>query len=328
MPSSSKIMTPRVLLYRSGALGDTLLCLPALDALRHAYPGAHIAFAAHPAYAAPLLGAGRIDSLLDSGGPPFHLLHTEPVMSPPEGDDELDSLLKDFNTIILFTRDPDGTTARRLAAIEGAETRIAHPFPPEGSQRHIAEWGLLSAHAAPKANISISDITPLTQSIKIQSDANDSLKRIGVPESPLLAIHPGGGGQPKWPPLATLISLARQYCHTSGAAPLLITGPADEAPTTGFEKAWGSQTLRLESPPLEVLSAILARASAYIGGDSGVTHLAALSGTPTLALFGPASNPARWAPINPRGPSGAVWIPWDNANDAIKNLDEITDLTE
>ncbi len=39
-------MNERILFYRLGALGDTLLTLPALDALRLRYPGAHITLAA------------------------------------------------------------------------------------------------------------------------------------------------------------------------------------------------------------------------------------------------------------------------------------------
>jgi heptosyltransferase III len=60
-----------------------------------------------------------------------------------------------------------------------------------------------------------------------------------------------------------------------------------------------------EDPPLKgavviedlyELACWLARASLYIGNDSGITHLAAAVGTPVLALFGPASNPAVWGP--------------------------------
>jgi heptosyltransferase-3 len=40
----------------------------------------------------------------------------------------------------------------------------------------------------------------------------------------------------------------------------------------------------------------LAKAGLYVGNDSGITHLAAAVGTPVLALFGPASDPAVWAP--------------------------------
>ena len=43
------------------------------------------------------------------------------------------------------------------------------------------------------------------------------------------------------------------------------------------------------------MACFLARARLYIGNDSGITHLAAAVGTPTLAIFGP-SNPAIWAP--------------------------------
>jgi heptosyltransferase-3 len=43
------------------------------------------------------------------------------------------------------------------------------------------------------------------------------------------------------------------------------------------------------------LACFLARARLYIGNDSGITHLAAAVGTPTLAIFGP-TNPDIWAP--------------------------------
>ena len=39
----------------------------------------------------------------------------------------------------------------------------------------------------------------------------------------------------------------------------------------------------------------LAQARVYIGNDSGISHLAAAVGTPTIVLFGP-TNPAVWAP--------------------------------
>ena len=48
--------------------------------------------------------------------------------------------------------------------------------------------------------------------------------------------------------------------------------------------------------PLRVLGAVLAEAGLFVGNDSGVSHLAAASGTPTLALFGP-TDPAQWSPV-------------------------------
>jgi ADP-heptose:LPS heptosyltransferase len=59
-----------------------------------------------------------------------------------------------------------------------------------------------------------------------------------------------------------------------------------------------------------VLGALLSRAGAYLGNDSGISHLAAAWGAPTLSLFGP-TDPAVWAPLGPRSralrsPSGTL----------------------
>jgi heptosyltransferase III len=51
-------------------------------------------------------------------------------------------------------------------------------------------------------------------------------------------------------------------------------------------------------PDLMDLARFIGGASLYIGNDSGITHLAAATGVPTLALFGPTS-PQIWAPRNP-----------------------------
>ncbi len=52
----------------------------------------------------------------------------------------------------------------------------------------------------------------------------------------------------------------------------------------------------IEGLDLPQLAALLARAKAYLGNDSGVTHLAAAVGVPTVALFGP-TLPDVWAPL-------------------------------
>ena len=53
--------------------------------------------------------------------------------------------------------------------------------------------------------------------------------------------------------------------------------------------------------PLRVLGAALSRAGLFLGNDSGVAHLAAASGAPTLALFGP-TDPALWSPVGRQVP--------------------------
>ena len=464
-------MTGRILLYRSGALGDTLLTLPALDALRRRHPGAEITLAAHPPYAAPLLGAGRADALLDAGAPPFHLLR-----QPPDPADALSRLLRGFELIVLLARDPGGAAAARLRALEIPQYRIADPIAPQDFSGHAAEWSL-RAIPPPSANISkqiwptcaetrpdaakdpqtppsaarhsetrpdaardaqtpptgpqsedprsenIRDLThadtsqpagsrlgfsrsgatrtetgsghastkpgtqastqpgtplrgstpsndspgiqaldqastkpspqpgiqlktlcqtdkiqidapkymsghintgiqidPLMQTDKIQADALKYLLERINPQKPYFTVHPGGGGRPKWPPTAALAAIARRLVRETGLAPLLIQGHADAAPAAAFEEIWPEPLPRLESPRLDLLSAILARAAAHLGGDSGVTHLAALSGAPALALMGPPlvgpTDPARWAPIGAR----TAWVYWDQLDEGAEIL--------
>ena len=51
---------------------------------------------------------------------------------------------------------------------------------------------------------------------------------------------------------------------------------------------------------LPEVAACLARCALFVGNDSGLMHLAAAAGTPTLGLFGPTSA-AEYAPAGPRG---------------------------
>ncbi|HSW50494.1 MAG TPA: glycosyltransferase family 9 protein, partial [Bryobacteraceae bacterium] len=67
---------------------------------------------------------------------------------------------------------------------------------------------------------------------------------------------------------------------------------------------------------LHELACRLAQARLYIGNDSGITHLAAASGVPVLALFGP-TDPAVWAP---RGPNVRV-IATERPGESMEQID-------
>ena len=73
-----------------------------------------------------------------------------------------------------------------------------------------------------------------------------------------------------------------------------VLGPAEEK-----TPAWPGAVVAREWP-LRLLGAALSRAGLFLGNDSGVAHLAAASGAPTLTLFGP-TDPALWAPVGSLG---------------------------
>ncbi len=313
-------MNERILVYRLGALGDTLLTLPALDALRLRYPGVHITLAAHPGYAAPLKDAGRVEAVLDAGSVPFHLLH----QTPPAGEDELDRLLARFSIAILFARDPEEAVARRLNLNFPGKWLVSSPFPPEKDEVHTASW-LCRSLKPLGVSSGASATAPLQPSPDSREEARRLLRGMALDNSPILGIHPGGGGRAKWPPPETLARIAKDYCRKSPAGPFLnpqpflIRGPADGEACGAFLGQWGDSLPILETSRLEVLAGALAETDAYLGGDSGVTHLAALCGAPALALFGPASSSVQWAPVGGR----CKWIFWDQAEKGAELLGEL-----
>ncbi len=108
-------------------------------------------------------------------------------------------------------------------------------------------------------------------------------------------LHPGSGSARKNRPAGELAELARR----APRPPVVIAGPADERPVAEFLSALGREVeVRREPDPLS-LARFLAGARAFVGHDSGPTHLAAALGIPTAALF-TASDPALWAPRGPR----------------------------
>jgi hypothetical protein len=115
-----------------------------------------------------------------------------------------------------------------------------------------------------------------------------------VPSEEIL-VHPGSGSSRKnWPPerFAAVIRALGQPAR-------LIVGEADAQSAATVEASLGQSVAKLHHPPLEVLARHLAGCQAYLGNDSGVSHLAGLVGARTVALFGP-TPAAVWHPLGPR----------------------------
>jgi len=105
-----------------------------------------------------------------------------------------------------------------------------------------------------------------------------------VPRERFAVIHPFSGSPRKNWPLDKFRRLARGLERTR---PVQWCAGSEDPRLEG--------AVRIED--LYELACWLARASLYIGNDSGITHLAAAVGTPVLALFGP-TDPAVWGPRN------------------------------
>ena len=200
------------------------------------------------------------------------------------------------STLVSALRDHDWAIAytRTLALSAGLATFVprvvTHDPDPPASAEHASRW---LARPLQSLGLSAEEAPPSCRPGPNESLPSDELLS-RLPER-FLAVHPGSGSATKnWPAqrFAALIDAL-----AAGEAWLLVEGPADEAsaaPLRGLPRA-----VLARDRPLRSLGALLGHAGLYVGNDSGVTHLAAAWGAPTLALFGP-TDPAVWGPVGER----------------------------
>jgi ADP-heptose:LPS heptosyltransferase len=109
-----------------------------------------------------------------------------------------------------------------------------------------------------------------------------------------VVIHPGAGSPRKRWPLEKFLALAERLA-AGGRPPEFVTGPAEE----DLAGRLARRGIAIHRPAdASALLDRLRQAAACIGNDSGVSHLAAWIGRPTVAIFGP-TDPVRWRPIGP-----------------------------
>ena len=121
----------------------------------------------------------------------------------------------------------------------------------------------------------------------------------GLPDDgrPVVAFAPGAVGPSKRWPVAYFAELA-QKLTAQGLAVWVLGSPTETPLATEIAAAAGPAAHSLTSPDLRNAVLALKLASAMVSNDSGLVHVSAAIGTPTVGIFGPTS-PWHWAPLNP-----------------------------
>jgi heptosyltransferase-2 len=124
-----------------------------------------------------------------------------------------------------------------------------------------------------------------------------------APNRRTIAVHLGSQGLDfrRWP-LERFVQFAERVRRQGTAeASIILTGTAPERPLISafIEKYSGHAVDASEARSLEQTAALLQRCSLLVSNDTGIMHLGAAMGTPTVGLFGP-NSPRYWAPIGPR----------------------------
>ena len=281
----------RILVIRGGAIGDFILTLPALKALRDALPRAHVEILGHKHIA--VLAENRfyaqaVRSIEYAPLARFFVSNSElPV--------ELADYFGSFDSIISYLYDPDRVFETNLRRC-GANNLICGPARIVENAGHAARQ---LARPVEQLGIKVAD---LDERIFIsKEDRQVARKFLPTPLRPVMAIHPGSGSRRKNWPIENWIALMSERSELSNsethASLIVVGGEADKAEIEQLETERRQRRVCFaKSLPLPHLACLLEN-STFIGHDSGISHLAAAAGASCILLFGP-TDPHVWAPTN------------------------------
>ena len=288
----------RILVIRGGAIGDFILSLPALKALREAYPHAHIEILGYKhiaVLAENRVYAQAVRSIEYAALSSFFARNSDLPA-------ELVNYFASFDLIISYLYDPDGIFQSNLRRC-GVENLLCGPAKIVENSGHAARQ---LARPIEELGISVVDLAEkIFPSIEDRQFAQEFLRPLS---RPIIAVHPGSGSEEKNWPLQNWVALfsrtgglptVERERERQGKRPSLvvISGEADKAQTAQLEREWKDRDVRFAKDlPLPHLAAVLEH-SIFVGHDSGISHLAAAAGANCVLVFGP-TDPNIWAPRN------------------------------
>jgi ADP-heptose:LPS heptosyltransferase len=267
---------PRLLVLRALGLGDLLAGVPALRALRRAYPRHELVLAA-PAGLEPVAAAtGAVDRLLPAAAPgravPRSLDWSGP---PPDVAVDLHGNGPPSHRLLMALR-----PLRLLAfAHPGTPEVDGPPWYPEEHERD--RWcRLLGAYGI--------DADP--------GDVHLPRPDTASPAPGAVVLHPGAGSPARCWPVERYAAVATEL-RAQGFR-VVVTGGAGEGDLVArLAKQAGLPDTDVFGGglPYDRLAALVADAQVVISGDTGIAHLAVAYATRSVTLFGPVA-PSRWGP--------------------------------
>ncbi len=292
-----------ILVIRLSSLGDVLLTIPAVKAIKLALPGSTVSWLVEGAVA-PLLAAqnfidrviefprGRLQKSMKNG----QFVSAGRTLFPfIKGLREKDyDLIVDFHGIVKSAvLSKISKTGRRIGfgrsvAKEGSwlvydETMEAHE-----KRMHKVNRNMLLA-----SRLGATDVPNVELAVPGDADAyiDEFLRTEGV-KSPIIAVNPfcSKGSEFKRWDLVNYGEVMRRTGEATGATMLILWGPGEKDEARRLKEIGGARAVLACPTTVPQLLALLRRLDLYIGGDTGVMHLAALARVPVVAVFGPTDH--------------------------------------
>lgn len=269
----------RILVIHHGALGDVVSTFPALLRLKKLYGSIAIICQSSIGQLAQELDI--VDKWFPLEAAAFATLysgHIDPIAK---------NILLFYRKIILFSR--SRPLEKTLFSISENEVYRIQPHPDLGQRIHVTRHILSNLVRCRLLEESDKD-TRIKLSISIYTD-----RRNPQYDPSKIIIHPGSGSRKKCWPISNFVKVASSI-DANGKQPEFILGPAeyDLYDILMQSKRLNANVHKIEK--LTELAGLLKTGGGFIGNDSGVSHLAAFIGLPTVVVFGP-SDPKTWKPM-------------------------------
>lgn len=271
----------KILVIRGGAIGDFILTLPVLAALRQQFPETRI----------EVLGYAHIAQLALIGGLADEVRSIEAralagfFARRGDLDKTMQEYFAQFAVIVSYLYDPDEIFRENVARCGKAQFISGPHRPDEAADIHATR-----AFLRPLERLAIFDADPTP---RLRLDPGKKEKRS-------LALHPGSGSEKKNWPEYNWAELVARLIENSDYRLLLVGGEAEEGRLERLAKRVPSARVEIaRSLALPELAQRLSQCRGFVGHDSGITHLAAAVGLPVLALWG-TTKEETWRPMGER----------------------------
>ncbi|MEO6052092.1 MAG: glycosyltransferase family 9 protein [Pyrinomonadaceae bacterium] len=306
------------LIFRIGHLGDTVVALPALWALRESFPDAKLTLLTNldtrnPHYISPrevLPEKGLVDDWLTY---PTNL----GVVASAAGFLKLSFELRKrkFNGVIYLMprirtsaqidRDIRYFNFSGIRKLFGAEyfkqnsldAEIPKPTPIVDSEADfllnlLASEGLIEKDTIPQTDLLLTD-----EEISTAREAFNGAATIGLTDRKLIAVAPGSKWDSKIWSESRYVEVMARLIREFGCYPIIFGGSEDREKGERLIAGWKTGLNAAGILNIRESAALLRDCQVYLGNDTGTMHLAAAVGTPCVAIFAAVDWKGRWLPF-------------------------------
>ena len=312
-PENALLIPRRLLIVRLGSMGDIIHTLPAVTALRRAFPEASMGWVVEERWAELLCTLAEPRSGSRSPRRPLldrvHTVNTKAWRKSPLSTQTWEQIAAGLSELRAqrYEAAVDFQGAVRSALMarwSGAPVIYGAAQPRENVASmfytrqvvvrgsHVVEQNLSLAESVAHRPLEVPKIEfPHDETVEQQCESRFRQT------SEFVLLNPGAGwGAKQWP--AERYGEVAARLAEDGVKSLVNFGPDEESLMRAVESA-SNGTAQGIACSLTELIAITRRARLFIGGDTGPMHLAAALGIPVVAIFGP-TNPARNGPFGTR----------------------------